>query len=354
MRKSITVAALLGALAFSAPAMATSDPTAAINELKALNVITFRDLNVGSQHIEGKAWVGGNVNGNLTVTQKSGPYTASSYNSLTVGGNAATWTADGGAGGNIKVQIGGNSTGQATINGSGSVETGGTFNSQGFNANSSKTATSGVSGLQSSINAQTASMVSDLKSLSTYLNSLSGTAITNLSNALTYSAGAKYAVFTMSESVFETSNANFNSLFTNMPSDVITVINVSGLDLDEGGGSNFNNFTGYQNVIWNFTQATTLDMGNWYGTVLAPYATLTQSSGGNLTGTVVADTFNMNGEVHVSTFQGSAANTQALLANSVPAAVPEAETWVMMVLGFGFIGGALRATRRASGLLPTR
>jgi hypothetical protein len=30
------------------------------------------------------------------------------------------------------------------------------------------------------------------------------------------------------------------------------------------------------------------------------------------------------------------------------------ETWVMMVLGFGFIGAALRATRRTSGLLQSR
>jgi choice-of-anchor A domain-containing protein len=197
-------------------------------------------------------------------------------------------------------------------------------------------------------------MVSDLKSLSTYLGSLSGTQVANLSTALSYSAGAQYAVFTMSESVFETSNANFSSLFANMPSNVITVINVAGLDIDEAGGSNFNTFTGYQNVIWNFSQATTLDLGNWYGTILAPNATLTQSSGGNYTGTVVADTFNMNGEVHVSTFQGSAANTQALLAGSVPAAVPETATWVMMVLGFGVIGAALRASRRTVDALAAR
>jgi choice-of-anchor A domain-containing protein len=346
MRTSILTVALLGALAFAAPALATSDPAAAINELKALNVITFHDLNVASQHIEGKAWVGGNQTGNLTVTQKSGPYTSSSYNALTVGGNAATWDAENGAGGAIKVQIGGSSTGQATINGTGSVQTGGSFQDQGFNANSTKTAQTNVAGLQSSIATQTASMASDIKSLSSYLSGLNSTTVTNASSALSYSPGAQYAVFTMSESVFETSNTNFSNLFVNMPSDVITVINVLGLDIDEAGGSNLNAFTGYQNVIWNFAQATTLDLGNWYGTILAPYATLTQSSGGNYTGTVVADTFNMNGEVHVSTFQGSSVNTQALLISAVPPAVPETATWMMMVMGFGTIGAALRASRR--------
>jgi choice-of-anchor A domain-containing protein len=354
MRISIATVALFGALAFAAPALATSDPSAAINELKALNVITFHDLNVASQHIEGKAWVGGNQTGNLTVTQKSGPYTSSNYNALTVGGNAATWDAENGAGGAIKVQIGGSSTGQATINGTGSVQTGGSFQDQGFNASSTKTAQTNVAGLQSSIATQTASMVSDLKSLSTYLGGLSGTQIANLSTALSYSAGAQYAVFNMSESVFETSNSDFKNLFANMPSDVITVINVAGLDLDVGGGTNFNAYTGYQNVIWNFTQATTLDVGNWYGTILSPYATLTQSGGGNISGTVVADTFNMNGEVHVSTFQGSAVNTQALLISAVPPAVPETATWMMMVMGFGTIGAALRASRRTTDAFATR
>jgi choice-of-anchor A domain-containing protein len=352
MRKSILFAALSGTLALAAPAMATSDPAAAISALKQLNVVTFRDLNSSDQHIEGKAWVGGDLNGRVTVTQKSGPYTSGSYNALTVAGKAEKWDAENGAGGPIKVQIGG-SSGQAVMNGDGSVQTGGTFDTQGFNPSSTKTVQQNVAGLANSLATQNASLVSDLKSLSTYLNGLSGTAITNLSSALTYSSGAKYSVFTMSESVFETGNANFNSLFTNMPADVITVINVAGLDLDEGGGSNFNAFTGYQNVIWNFTQATTLDLGNWYGTILAPNAVLTQSSGGNLTGSVVADTFNMRGEVHVSTFQGSAANTQALLASSVPAAVPEVGTWAMMVLGFGTIGGALRSQRRRQAL-PAR
>lgn len=352
MRKSIKFAALLGALALSAPAFATSDMSAAISEMKALNVITFHDLNAASQHVEGKAWVGGNLTGNLTVTQKSGPYTASSYNSLTVGGNAATWDAEGGAGGNISVQIGGNSTGQATINGNGSVQTGGSFNSQGFNANSSKTATSNVAGLQSSIAAQTTSMTSDLKTLSSYLGGLSGTAITNLSTALSFTAGAKYAVFTMSEAVFESTNSDFSKLFTSMPSNTIVVIDVAGTDLDMANSTNFNSFAGYDNVIWNFTQATTLDVGNWYGSILAPNATLTQASGGNITGSVVADTFNMNGEVHVSTFQGSATNVQALLAT--PAAVPEVGTWVMMVLGFGAIGWTMRASRRTGNAFAQR
>jgi choice-of-anchor A domain-containing protein len=354
MRKSILSAALLGAFALSAPAFATSDISAAISEMKALNVITFHDLNVASQHIEGKAWVGGNQTGNLTVTQKSGPYTASSYNSLTVGGSAATWDAEGGAGSNVTVQIGGNSTGQATINasGTGSVQTGGSFNSQGFTANSTKTAQTNVAGLQSSIATQTASMTSDLKTLSTYLGGLNGTAIANLSSALTFTPGAQYAVFTMSEAVFESTNSDFKNLFANLPSNTIVVIDVAGTDLDMSSSTNFNAFAGYDNVIWNFTQATTIDIGNWYGSILAPYATLTQASGGNITGSVVADTFNMNGEVHVSTFQGSATNVQALLGS--PSAVPEAGTWAMMVLGFGAIGWTLRATRRTGNAFAPR
>lgn len=346
MRSSTVAALLLGTLMLASPAMATSNPTAGLAALKELNVITFRDLN-SSSHAQGKVWVGGNLTGSLEVTQGGGSYTPGTRNSLTVVGNAATYSVSSGLGINpSKVQIGGNSTGVATMNTNGSVQTGGTFNTQNYNPTATKTYSAGVAGLKTSLQTQSASLVSDLKSLSTYLSGLSGTQITNLNTALTYGSGAKYAVFTMSQSVFQTQNANFNTLFGSVPAGVITIINVAGTSLTEDQGANFNaSFAGYENLIWNFGSATSLTVGNWAGTILAPKALLTNRNG-NITGSVAVDTFNMQNQVHLSTFQGNAANSQALLASSVPAAVPEVGTWAMMVIGFGAIGAALRGRRR--------
>jgi choice-of-anchor A domain-containing protein len=86
------------------------------------------------------------------------------------------------------------------------------------------------------------------------------------------------------------------------------VINVTGSTVNWSGNGNmvgsFNSSHWRSNVIWNFPQATTINMGsrNMMGAVLAPYAAVTTSA--NLDGSVVVRALTTTAEVHQPTFTG--------------------------------------------------
>jgi choice-of-anchor A domain-containing protein len=86
------------------------------------------------------------------------------------------------------------------------------------------------------------------------------------------------------------------------------VINVTGSTVNWSGNGNmvggFNSSHWRSNVIWNFPQATTINMGshNMMGAVLAPYAAVTTSA--NLDGSVAVRSLTTSAEVHQPTFTG--------------------------------------------------
>ena len=86
------------------------------------------------------------------------------------------------------------------------------------------------------------------------------------------------------------------------------VINVTGSTVNWSGNGNmvgsFNSSHWRSNVIWNFPQATTINMGsrNMMGAVLAPYAAVTTSA--NLDGSVAVRSLTTSAEVHQPTFSG--------------------------------------------------
>jgi choice-of-anchor A domain-containing protein len=367
MKKTVSYlvgAAILG-LTAQAPAAAATTSVAGVAAdgllaLRQLNLIVLGNLNNG-QHVQGKAFVGGNVTGNVTVAQGGKQsYTASNYAQLTVGGNANGFKVESALGSPLSALIGGNAR-DMTLNGQGRVDVGGNVNVQNFNPNSSKTvryggtltgaqqqdkayltadagyAASGT-GIAATIAKQKKKLSADLSALSLQLSELAAlSTITGTGTALDYSkAKDGYAVFTMTAAAFQDQNANFDRLFGAMPAGITTIINVQGDRLNQGGNLNGEKLN--QSVIWNFAQATSITTKGWHGSILAPTATLRNTSA--IEGSVAVRDFIMDGEVHLGTFNG----TGAFLTPA--AAVPEPATWAQLLFGFALAGGALRYRRR--------
>ncbi len=120
--------------------------------------------------------------------------------------------------------------------------------------------------------------------------------------------GDNVAVFNVDGSVFSDSNYQNGWRFSDLTSDMTVVINVSGTDIKFTKG-NFNSTGFASNIIWNFYEATTIDLsamgGSFEGTILAPYATLIISDR-QINGNVyVEDLQAYNTEIHYVGYSGS-------------------------------------------------
>jgi choice-of-anchor A domain-containing protein len=106
-----------------------------------------------------------------------------------------------------------------------------------------------------------------------------------------------------------------------------------------------NAFSDDSQVIWNFNTQTAVDLGTWYGAVLAPDATVTFS--GDENGSVVADNLITNSEVHDIAFTGE---TPSLTLTTGPtttdSTTPAPEPASLAVLGAGIAGLAFARRSR--------
>lgn len=101
----------------------------------------------------------------------------------------------------------------------------------------------------------------------------------------------------------------------------------------------------------------TLDTATAYGLNGTPTISLNSSgvysvnaielAGGGTTFDLTRNLFNTSTYTITSGLRSASAGTFTL-ALATPAAVPEAATWMMMILGFGAVGAALRTGRRQS------
>ncbi|HEX3876219.1 MAG TPA: choice-of-anchor A family protein [Bryobacteraceae bacterium] len=97
------------------------------------------------------------------------------------------------------------------------------------------------------------------------------------------------------------------------------------------------------NVLFNYYQATSLSMYSVIGTVLAPYATVTNAGSGQFDGQLIANSFSANNGV---TEFHNFGYTGALPLTLNAAATPAPEPMSLVLMGAGLIGVSLFAKRR--------
>jgi choice-of-anchor A domain-containing protein len=186
------------------------------------------------------------------------------------------------------------------------------------------------------------SYTTPLTQLSTQLGALTATAGTSIVNGTFKANGATgLVVFDLTASQLATDLTNNTVAFSGNAGVTGFIVNVTG-NFTEGSSTNFS--TAQQNAIFNFTNATSVSLGNWKTSVLAPSATLGIQNG-YLDGSVYVANFTGGGELH----------NDNLYDGALPSTVPENSTWTMLLAGFAMVGFALRARRdRQPGLAFAR
>lgn len=300
---SLSLAALAAALVAS-PVLADSPMIAGTDVLRTWNLVVLGDL-TSSSEVEGRTFVGGNLNGNSSNYQIQ-PIAASSTGTpgLTVVGdvNGGSKNLNNGSG----AIVGGNVNSGLNLNGAAqTVLVGGSIANTNVNQN---TVTSGLA-------ASNPAFAQNL----TQQKSLIETSMTGLSSSMGSQAANSQLSITGNTGTF---NAQPNA-------SGVAVFNISAADLDKIGEIKFNlngadtaivnvagksvtlndNFLGGtqnlgEHVIWNFPEATNLALTTaWGGSVLAPNAAAT--TGNYIQGSAVFGSLVQNGEMHVGTYTGS-------------------------------------------------
>jgi choice-of-anchor A domain-containing protein len=370
LRPNQAIALTALAVMIAGPASAAGNAANGLKYLSQLNLTVFGTLTTNGQEVEGKTFAGAlNMSNptNFGIGSSTQSAAASDFDVLDVvnnatglirlkagspngsngvvgtvariGGNMGSGDFNDAAGYSGSFVVGGNVTGSGgpfNINAH-SVTYGGTVAS-GINGavHDATLAAGGANDVHADLAAKLVTLQDDLTALSDTLFAMPslGT-ITGTTTALNYTgATGGYAVFTMTAAAFDDSNSNFDNLFSNVPAGYTTIINVLGTSLTEQG--NVNSKALNQSVIWNFNQATSVSLKGFHGSVLAPFAAVTNSSA--LEGSIVAKSFTLNGEVHLGTFDGPNFLEQT-------SGVPEPASWAMLVGGFGLIGSAMRSRR---------
>ena len=141
--------------------------------------------------------------------------------------------------------------------------------------------------------------------------------------------------------VFDLTSAALGSVnnfkFSNLHTNDTLILNISGTDVTLSGG--YDGFKNY-NVLYNFYEAKNLTLSNvgLYGSVLAPLASLA-GGGGQINGSVVVGNWASNIQVNANHYF-NATNVAGYVS-----AVPEPETYAMLLAGLGLVGCMARRRR---------
>ncbi len=153
--------------------------------------------------------------------------------------------------------------------------------------------------------------------------------------SLSYSGLAtSLVVFNIAGADLFANNANWQLDFGNAAN---VVINVSGTDLSNPGSVNLSGsgFGNYNNILWNFYDATSLNLGNgWRGNVLAVDADVSIMN--DIDGSLAAKSYTGSGQIHHYYWDYTPPETQQF-------PVPEPSILMLLMAGLGMLSlGRLR------------
>ncbi len=204
-----------------------------------------------------------------------------------------------------------------------------------------------VSGISSNFSISNGGKIADhainFTNLQTYYNNISsnfagktvnGNYQNNFSTLNLTGSAAGLNVFDLKASDFN----NISGLVLNIANNGFAVINVSGDSINLPNVGYSANVQG-SHILFNFTDATSLTMGSFLGSILAPNANVTFDSGA-LNGQLIANSFNGGGQINYHLADESF---------NLTTPTPEASTWLMLIAGVAAIGATLR--RRGRGKL---
>jgi choice-of-anchor A domain-containing protein len=307
MRKFV----LAAVLAVSAPIAALTPAVAHADSAASYNLFVLGDMNVKSSDVEGRVAAGGNVK----------------LDSYSVGALAPANT--------VNLVVGGNLT--AGVNGGGSTHgltiVGGTATYHNWSS----------AGLQPHGTPLPVDFGAEAIRLDALTDTIAGFADTGVVGTVPWGGQFTVDATAAGQNVFDITGAQLASSNTFTidlhNSGQTVIIDVSGTADHFSGGLSIVGGDASQ-VLWNFSDATTLSFANigMLGSVLAPKADY-QGGWGVLTGQLIVKDFT---DKLGSTQINNGHDFRGNLLDAPPPGVPEPSAWPLMILGFGAIGAALR------------
>ena len=338
-----TVAGTLMLLAlFASPVAMAYDPSNPLGLSSGLNLLAFDNFSAPSSDVEGRVAIGGNATfANYSINTKGGFSALYSGTGLTVGGNLTYGSgyiaADTIVGGNLStgagasfggnVQVAGNLNANNNWLGATSITYGGS--ASGLNPYQDPTPVK-VAPSSIQLGLDFASERARTTGLSQTFDALANTgSFVNSWGSLSLNAnGNSLAVFDLN-SADVTGNLSLEGLAAN----TTVLINIHGQSVDFGAHDYANFASG--RVLFNLPEATQITFsGGVYASFLAPLASFSASGGV------------INGQVIVSNWSGAVQVNDVAFGGNI-AAVPEPETYAMMLAGLAAISIAAKRRRKS-------